>query len=64
MRLRLVAVGSTRYKTGTSGIGWRMELMFLDATVSFSLVVLLLAYVNSQVYRNAPAPQVVDPQHA
>ena len=58
----LTVVGSTRYRTGTSGIGYRGELMFLDCSACYSHI--LTSAPCLQVDCNSLAPKVVDPEHA
>lgn len=71
MRLRLAAVGSRRYRTGTSGIACRVAFMFLYRTNQHCVRNFLLEapirsllYAHSQMYCHAPSSQVIDPQDA
>lgn len=69
IRSRFAAVGSTRYRTGTSGIGCRCPLMFLILPDQQVLLASqhrqwLLVMINLQVYSDAPASKIIDAKDA
>jgi hypothetical protein len=59
---RFEAVGSTRYRTGTSGMGWREDAICLTWSTLVRDVPCLLS--NIHMHCDSPRPQIIYSQNA